>query len=95
MVPSASALIVFLVAITTGRLLFGMLLILAFGAGMAVVLGGLAVATTALRGSTRAMAGVAAHPWVKRAAGSLPLVSGVAVLVAGLSVSIGALARFA
>jgi ABC-type nickel/cobalt efflux system permease component RcnA/stage V sporulation protein SpoVS len=95
MVPSASALIVFLVAITTGRLLFGLLLIAAFGAGMAVVLGGLAVVTTALRGTMRASTRVTAHPWAKLAARSLPLVSGIAVLVAGLSVSIGALARFA
>lgn len=95
MVPSASALIVFLVAITTGRLLFGLLLIVAFGAGMAVVLGGLAVATTVLRGSVRAPNGLGSHPWVGSAARSLPLVSGLAVLVAGLSVSIGALVRFA
>lgn len=95
MVPSASALIVFLVAITTGRLLFGLLLIAAFGAGMAVVLGGLAVATTVLRGSLRAPSGLTSHPWARLAVRSVPLVSGVAVLVAGLSVSIGALARFA
>ena len=51
MVPSASALIVLLVAVSTGRLLLGMTLIVAFGIGMAVVLGGLAVATTWLRGA--------------------------------------------
>jgi ABC-type nickel/cobalt efflux system permease component RcnA len=95
MVPSASALIVFLVAITTGRLLFGLLLIVAFGAGMAAVLGGLAVLTTALRGTIRAPGSLAAHPWAGSAAKSLPLASGIAVLVAGLGLSIGALARFA
>lgn len=95
MVPSASALIVLLVAITSGRLIFGMLLIVAFGAGMALVLGGLAVAATLLRGAVRAPTGMAAHPFARRMARSVPLVSGIAVLVAGLSVTIGALARFA
>lgn len=95
MVPSASALIVFLIAITTGRLIFGLLLIVAYGAGMAVVLGGLAVITTALRGAVRAPTGLTAHRWSRLAVKSLPLVSGIAVLVAGLSVSVGALARFA
>ena len=95
MVPSASALIVFLVAISTGRLLFGMVLIGAFGAGMAVVLGGLAVAVTLLRGSVRAPTGLATQRWARYAVGSLPLVSGAAVLVAGVSLSIAALARFA
>lgn len=95
MVPSASALIVLLVAITTGRLIFGLLLIVAFGAGMAFVLGGLAVITTALRGRVRTPTRLTAHPWSRLALKSLPLVSGIAVLVAGLSVSVGALARFA
>jgi nickel/cobalt transporter (NicO) family protein len=95
MVPSASALIVLLVAVTTGRLIFGLLLIVAFGAGMAFVLGGLAVITTALRGKVRTPTGLTAHRWSRLALKSLPLVSGIAVLAAGLSVSIGALARFA
>jgi len=95
MVPSASALIVFLVAITTGRLIFGLLLIVAFGSGMALVLGGLAVITTKLRGAVRPPAGLTAHRWSRLALKSLPLVSGMAVLVAGLSLSVGALARFA
>ena len=38
LVPSASALIVLLAAVTTGRLAFGLALIVAFGLGMAVVL---------------------------------------------------------
>ena len=95
MVPSASALIVLLVAITTGRLGFGLVLIVAFGSGMALVLGGLAVATTMLRGAIRAPAGLASHPTARMIARNIPLVSGLAVLVAGLSVTIGALARFA
>lgn len=95
MVPSASALIVLLVAITTGRLVFGLLLIVAFGAGMALVLGGLAIVTTVLRRAVRAPTGLAAHPATRLVARSIPLVSGLAVLIAGLSVTIGALTRFA
>ena len=95
MVPSASALIVLLVAITTGRLIFGLLLIVAFGAGMAIVLGGLAVITTVLRGAMRTPTRLSTNRWSRVAVKSLPLVSGIAVLVAGLSVSIGAFARFA
>jgi ABC-type nickel/cobalt efflux system permease component RcnA len=95
MVPSASALIVLLVAITTGRLTFGLLLIAAFGAGMALVLGGLAIVTTLVRGAVRAPSGLTAHPAARLVARSIPLVSGLAVLIAGLSVTIGALTRFA
>ncbi|MDP9250219.1 MAG: hypothetical protein M3O78_02470 [Chloroflexota bacterium] len=95
MVPSASALIVLLVAITTGRLLFGLVLIMAFGVGMSLILGGLAVATTMVRGAVTASGGIASYPLVRRAASAVPLVAGVAVLAAGLAVTIGALARFA
>ena len=94
MVPSASALLVLLVAITTGRLVFGLLLIVAFGAGMALVLGGLAMATTLLRSAVRAPVAMRAHPVARVLARSVPLLSGIAVLVAGLGVTIGALTRF-
>jgi ABC-type nickel/cobalt efflux system permease component RcnA len=95
MVPSASALIVLLVAITTGRLLFGLVLIMAFGVGMSLILGGLAVATTMVRGAVTASGGIASHPLVRRAASAVPLVAGAAVLAAGLAVTLGALAHFA
>jgi nickel/cobalt exporter len=95
MVPSASALIVLLVAVTTGRLVFGMLLIVAFGAGMALVLGGLAIVTTLIRSTVRAPSGMATHPFAQSLARLVPLVSGLAVTAAGLSVTIGAIARFA
>ena len=60
MVVVALVFIVLLVAITTGRLIFGMFLIVAFGVGMALVLGGLAVVTTLLRTRVRAPGGRAA-----------------------------------
>ena len=40
LVPSASALILLLGSIATGRVAYGLVLVLGFGAGMAVVLGG-------------------------------------------------------
>jgi ABC-type nickel/cobalt efflux system permease component RcnA len=89
LVPSASALIVLLAAVTTGRLIFGLGLIAAFGLGMAMVLGGLAVATTLARG------------WLDRhvstdgrlarvAAGIVPIGSGAVVLGIGLLIAVRA-----
>jgi len=95
MVPSASALIVLLVAITTGRLIVGLLLIVAFGAGMAIVLAGLAVAATLLRGAMRAPRGLRTHPLAQAAGRAVPLLAGIAVVIAGLSATIGALTRIA
>ncbi|MDQ2853363.1 MAG: sulfite exporter TauE/SafE family protein [Chloroflexota bacterium] len=93
MVPSASALIVLLVAVSTGRLLLGMTLIVAFGVGMAVVLGGLAVATTWLRSRIAVRGRLTDHPWVRRVAGWVPLASGAAVAVAGAALAISAVTR--
>jgi ABC-type nickel/cobalt efflux system permease component RcnA len=93
MVPSASALIVLLVAITTGRLVFGLALILAFGAGMALVLGGLAIVTSWMQGALSPHGGLGSRPIVRRAAAAVPLVSGLAVLVTGAAITFTAVAR--
>ncbi|HEY8179463.1 MAG TPA: nickel transporter, partial [Candidatus Limnocylindria bacterium] len=92
LVPSASALIVLLAAVTTGRLAFGLALIVAFGLGMAVVLGGLAAVTAFARGwlDQRAFG----QGWlVRRTLGLLPAGSGVLVLGIGLVITITALGR--
>jgi len=94
MVPSSSALIVLLVAVTTNQLLFGMGLIVAFGIGMALVLGGLALATTLARSRLAVPGSLASHPRLRRAGALVPVVSGVAVLAAGLAMTIGAATRF-
>jgi nickel/cobalt exporter len=75
-VPSTSALLILLGAIATGRPAFGVVLIVAFGLGMALVLGGVGVAIVRARG------------WVDRASlGSrLHLVSGYAPLAASIVV---------
>lgn len=95
LVPSASALIVLLAAITTGRLAFGLALILAFGAGMAVVLGGLAVATTLARGWLGSHVGHDRGGALRRAVALLPIGSGLLVLGIGLAIVFGAAGRLA
>jgi ABC-type nickel/cobalt efflux system permease component RcnA len=93
LVPSASALIVLLAAVTTGRLAFGLALIVAFGAGMAAVLGGLAVATTLAREWLGARAALRPAGAVRVALGLLPIGSGMLVLGIGLVIALGAAVR--
>ena len=92
LVPSASALIVLLAAVTTGRLAFGLALIVAFGLGMAMVLGGLAAATSFARGWLDGRA--FGQGWLmRRMLGLLPAGSGMLVLGIGLAITIAALGR--
>jgi nickel/cobalt exporter len=93
LVPSASALIVLLGAITTGRLAFGLALIGAFGLGMALVLGGLAAATAIARGWLDQGSLGQLKP-VRRALALLPIGSGLLVFGIGLAITITALGRF-
>jgi nickel/cobalt exporter len=91
MVPSASALLVLLVAVTTGRLLFGLALIVAFGVGMAIVLAGVSASVVVIR--SRVDAGGAS--WTRNAVVAagvrlVPIVSGLAVLAIGVVLTIGA-----
>jgi nickel/cobalt transporter (NicO) family protein len=93
MVPSASALIVLLAAISTGRLLFGLGLIVAFGLGMAMVLGGLAAVTTFVRGVRIGPGWGGLQTLAARAGRLVPVASGTGVLVIGLAVAIGSVGR--
>jgi nickel/cobalt exporter len=93
MVPSASALIVLLAAVSTGRLLFGLGLIVAFGVGMAAVLAGLAAVTTLARGALVDRRGIGPSLWMRRVTDLLPVSSGIAVLVIGIVVTVAALGR--
>ncbi|MGQ0608924.1 MAG: nickel/cobalt transporter [Chloroflexota bacterium] len=94
LVPSASALIVLLVAVNQGRLGFGILLLAAFGIGMALVLGGIGAAVVLFRarldaGGSRWMR----HRLVRRLSELLPLVSALAVIAIGVVLSVQALLR--
>jgi ABC-type nickel/cobalt efflux system permease component RcnA len=93
LVPSASALIVLLAGITTGRLTFGLALIGAFGVGMALVLGGIAVATTLARDWLGRHVPGEAPLLVQRAARLVPIGSGMLVLGIGLVLAVTAVTR--
>jgi ABC-type nickel/cobalt efflux system permease component RcnA len=91
LVPSTSALIVLLVAVTTGRAVEGMALIGAFGLGMAVVLAGLAGATSLARNGLADSPRLAGNPRLRRVANVVPLASAAVIMVAGAAATIGAI----
>jgi len=96
LVPSASALIVLLVAVSQGELALGMLLIGAFGIGMALVLGSIGlVVVVARRRLEGTRAGLLAHPTAIRIGQAVPVVAAVAVLVIGLVLTAEAVSRIA
>lgn len=85
LVPSASAVIVLLVAISSDRLAFGGLLIAMFGVGMAVVLGGLGLAVVHARALVQRTGFAAAGgPRLRRIMPWIPVGAGLAVLATGL-----------
>jgi nickel/cobalt exporter len=91
MVPSASALLVLLVAVTTGRLVLGIALIVAFGVGMSVVLAGISASVVLVRRRVElGGASWARHRLIVAAARFLPVGSALAVLTIGLVLSVGA-----
>ncbi|MFN2483710.1 MAG: nickel/cobalt transporter [Candidatus Limnocylindria bacterium] len=92
LVPSSSALIVLLVAITTDRLVFGSLLIVAFGLGMAIVLGGLGlIIAFGRRFLADASPGWLDRPVLRTVGSALPLVAGVSIVATGVFVTVTAL----
>jgi nickel/cobalt transporter (NicO) family protein len=87
LVPSPSALVVLLGTAAIGRAWFGVMLVLAFGAGMATTLAcaGL-VAHRAASGFGR-LAAAGRRPWVTRTAAILPLITASAVVAVGASLA--------
>jgi ABC-type nickel/cobalt efflux system permease component RcnA len=81
LVPSASALILLLGSIAAGRLELGVVLVVAFGAGMAVVLGGVGLA---LVYAGRLFERLPSSAHAARLGRALPTATAVVVLVAGL-----------
>ncbi|MEO7267242.1 MAG: hypothetical protein ABIY36_04475 [Candidatus Limnocylindria bacterium] len=85
-VPSASAVIVLLVAISSDRLVFGTVLIAMFGIGMAVVLGGLGLIIARVgAAATRSRSGLLGSPRIRQLGQWVPVAAGVVVLVTGLT----------
>lgn len=93
LVPSASALLVLLLAITLDRLAFGLALIVAFGVGMAVVLGATSASILLVRERIRQSPETRwRNQWSSRIGRRLPILSAFAVLVIGIIVTVRALA---
>jgi ABC-type nickel/cobalt efflux system permease component RcnA len=84
LLPSPSAVVVLLAAVAAGRPWFGVLLVLSFGAGMALTLAGVGYAV--LRGQVRlvAMAERSPHRALTVSLEKLPVVTAFAVLGVGV-----------
>lgn len=96
LVPSASALIVLLVAVSQGQLALGIVLIAAFGAGMALALGAVGLAVVvARRRVERGGLAVLGHPLLVRIGAAVPVGSALVVLGVGIVLTLEAIGRFA
>ena len=78
--PSINALIILLASLAAGRPLLGLVLVVAFGIGMAVVLGGVGLG---LVYATRWVEGSARVPSMARLAAWAPAIASIAILVLG------------
>lgn len=87
-VPSASALLLLLAALSLRRPDLGVALIVAFGVGMAAVLVGLGLAL--VRAKALAAGWLTDRPGLRRVAALLPLVTSVVVLLVGLGLTLQA-----
>ena len=85
LVPSTSALVLLLAAISIGRAELGLLLILAFSGGMAVALSGVGLALV-YAGQAVERAGMG-NSWITHATRRMPLITALVVLVSGLVVA--------
>jgi len=90
LVPSPSALVVLLGAIALGRTAFGVLLVLAYGVGMAGTL--TAAGLLAVRIADRWSARFTRAPLMQRVAGATPMVTAGLVMLVGLGVAARSLA---
>jgi nickel/cobalt exporter len=88
LVPSASALVILLAAISLHRLSYGLLLILAFSVGMAAVLAGVGLVLV-YAGKAVERVGFQ-HRWIASLANRIPLLTALVVLVSGLALVVRA-----
>lgn len=87
MVPSASALVVLLAAIALGRLGFGLILIVAFGLGMAVVLVSTGVLLVYARRLLERLIPAGGSPLQRRITRAVPVLSALAMTLVGAVVA--------
>jgi nickel/cobalt transporter (NicO) family protein len=84
LVPSINALVILLATVATGRAAYGLVLVLAFGAGMAIALGGTGLG---LVYATRWMARSPASSPLGRLASVAPAFTSIAIIVVGVLVT--------
>jgi nickel/cobalt exporter len=84
LVPSINALIILLATLATGRAAYGLVLVVAFGAGMAIVLGGTGLG---LVYAGRWIARSPATSSVGRVAGLAPAITSIVIIVVGVLVT--------
>jgi nickel/cobalt exporter len=84
LVPSPSAVLVLLAAVALGRAWFGVLLVLAYGVGMAVTLTAVGLLLVRARGPVDRHVWSGAWAWVPRAGRLLPFATATAIVVVGL-----------
>ena len=89
LLPCPSALVVLLAAITLHRVAFGMLLVVAFSAGLALTITGIGLAAVLARGAFRRVS------FDGRVMSLLPTASALVILAAGLLMTLHALPRVA
>ncbi len=87
LLPCPSALVVLLAAITLHRVAFGMLLVVAFSAGLALTITGIGLAAVLARGAFRRVS------FDGRLVSLLPTASALVILAAGLLMTLHALPR--
>ncbi len=80
-IPSANALLILLATIATGRAVYGLVLVVAFGVGMALVMGGVGLALVFARDRAER---VPNRPTLARIAAIAPAATAVVVLALGL-----------
>jgi ABC-type nickel/cobalt efflux system permease component RcnA len=92
LLPSPSAVVVLLATAASGRAWFGVVLVLAFGVGMACTLAGVGFAV--LRGQSRllALAERSPRPWLSSALRRLPIATAATVIVIGAAVLVSSIA---
>jgi nickel/cobalt transporter (NicO) family protein len=88
LVPSPSALLVLLGAIALGRVMFGLLLVVAYGLGMAVMLVAAGLALVRARTWIDRRAPRPSHRRVAMLGRLLPMATSAIVIVVGLSLAI-------
>jgi len=87
-IPSTNALIILLATIATGRSAYGLVLVVAFGLGMALVLGGVGLGLVLARNRIEKLP---SRSSLGRVAAYAPLAAGVVVFTLGVVLTVQAL----